>query len=166
MDAWFQVRSLSRRRDLAHITLPSPCALYRTESTPLSLQWLQRRTMDVEYSFTLWESCTKADKGMLAGYDVICPRYSPGVLLAAGALDALTRTPNGAGLWFIAIELLLSIQSHYRPFLFGATRLPAPPCLLRSRRYDHAALVPIAPSRIRRVALLVLLSATELPNRK
>jgi hypothetical protein len=121
---------------------------------------------NVEYSLTLWESCTKADKGMPAGYNVICPRTDQRALLAAGTLDALTRTPIelNYGLLLSSYRYVSNHVTCYFPF--GPTRLPAPPCLLRSQRSDHAAPVPLSLCRTLRVALLVLLSATRLRNRK
>jgi hypothetical protein len=119
---------------------------------------MRRRAMERGMVASLfWRSCTNVDMGTLVG-DIICPRYSSWVLLAAGAVGTLTGTPVEFNGHFISMELMLSSQSSCQAFLLVLHVCP---------RSMHSALVaqrsctllPDVLCRNRRGALLVPLSA-------
>jgi hypothetical protein len=97
--------------------------------------------------------------------DIICPRYSSWVLLAAGAVGTLTGTPVEINGHFISMELMLRSQSLYQAFLLVPHVCPRSFAFrARSAAIMHS-LLPDASCRNRRGALLLVsLSAARPPH--
>jgi hypothetical protein len=115
---WFQGWSLSlRRRDLAHVIL----RLRAPWCAPASPFSLTVRRQYAEKGHGMWSgSLTSAAVLTFAWVcwwgNVICPRYSPWVLLAAGAVGTLTGTPVAMDTQVITMELELSSQLSSQAF--------------------------------------------------
>jgi hypothetical protein len=86
--------------------------------------------------------------------NIICPRYSSWVLLAARAVGTLTGTPVAKDTQVIIMELELSSQSSCQAFSISPACLPQIPCLLRSQRAIMHSLLPDASCRNRRGAVI------------